>query len=125
MDKGTTVEVEGLRRNPGQGSEADSSEVPEEPTEACCCHEQAGATLWPPVRRDEPARDENPADRQVGDPVARIVPPELDSLGRKSDGGADRPKEQAGSPHHLTHPTSSASAAPDSRLLGMNPRALV
>jgi hypothetical protein len=107
---------------PRHDGRTDSGEVSEEPGEARSRHQDARAALRAPGRRDEPAADQAPADRQVRDPVSGITPAESGQLGGKADRDGYR-QDQEPALHRTFKPIMAASAFPDSSLFGMNPRA--
>src|SRR5580692_12974242 len=108
--------------HPRHDAYANSGEVPEEPGEARGRHQNTRAALRAPDRRDEPAADQAPADRQIRDPVPGITPAVSAPLRSQTDrGGYGQDQEPA--LHRTLKPIRAASAFPESSLFEMNPRA--
>ena len=63
------------------------------------------------------------ADGEVGDPAPRLVPPERGRLGREAQSERRRPGEKADAHACGFQPSRRASAAPESSLFAMKPRA--
>ena len=124
LEKRTAVQVESMSSRPRDDAHADSGEVPEEPGEARGRHQDTRTTLRAPSRRDEPAADQAPADRQIRDPVTGIAPAVSAPLGSQADRGGSW-QDQEPALHRTLKPTRAASAFPDSSLFEMNPRAVV
>ncbi len=85
MHQGPAVDENRVRRHPRHECVVDSCEVPEEPRESRRHHQEGGGVAGPPFRSDQPATDERPTHKKVGNPVQRVVPTECHSLRRNAE----------------------------------------
>ena len=122
LEERAAIQVQSMSGHPRHDAHADSGEVSEEPGEARGRHQDTRAALRALGRRDQPAADQVPADRQIRDPVPGVAPAVSGLLGGQAQRDGHR-QDQEPALHRAFKPIRAASAVPDSSLFEMNPRA--